>query len=109
MANEMNAYVLCDGSTFQSYKGKLALVSLVQKAAAETLNVYNVYAVNPAKVKTTKIAVAKDFINWLISSDVQKLIGEYGVKEFGGPLFYPIQDPTFPAITNVAENMKPIQ
>ncbi len=109
MSNEMNAYVLCDGSTFQSYKGKLALVSLVQKAAAETLNVYNVYAVNPDKVKTAKIAVAKDFINWLISSDVQKLIGEYGVKEFGGSLFFPIGDPTYPAIPNLAENMKPVQ
>jgi tungstate transport system substrate-binding protein len=105
MANEQNAYVLCDGSTFTSYKGKLALVALVKKTAAETLNVYNVYAINPDKIKTTQIAIAKDFINWLISPDVQKLIGQYG----GGSLFYPITDTTYPAIPNLADNMKPVQ
>jgi tungstate transport system substrate-binding protein len=111
MANEQNAYVLCDGSTFTSYKGKLALVSLVQKTAEATLNIYNVYAINPAKVKAAQIKVANDFINWLISPDVQKLIGQYGVKEFGGPLFNPISDGgcTYPACPDLTENMKPVQ
>jgi tungstate transport system substrate-binding protein len=109
MANELNAYVLCDGSTFTSYQGKLALAALVKKTAAETLNVYNAYAINPDKIKTANVKVANLFINWLISSDTQKLIGQYGVKEFGGPLFFPIADPTYPAIPNLAENMKPIQ
>lgn len=109
MANEMNAYVLCDGSTFTSYKGKLALVSLVEKPSASTLNVYNAYAISTAKVKTANVTVANQFINWLISADIQKVIGQYGVKEFGGPLFFPIADPTYPAINNLADNMKPIQ
>jgi tungstate transport system substrate-binding protein len=109
MANEQNAYVLCDGSTFTSYQGKLALVALVKKTAKETLNVYNVYAINPDKIKTAQIDIAKDFINWLISPEVQKMIGQYGVKEFGGPLFYPITDTTYPAIPNLDENMKPVQ
>jgi tungstate transport system substrate-binding protein len=108
MANEMNAYVLCDGSTFTSYKGKLTLAPLVTKTAAETLNVYDAYSINPDKIKTANIAMSKLFINWLISSDVQKVIGQYGVKEFGGPLFFPIQDPTYSAIPNLAQNMQPI-
>jgi tungstate transport system substrate-binding protein len=109
MSNELNAYVLCDGSTFTAYEGQLALVALVKKTAGETLNVYNVYAINPDKIKTAKIAIAKEFINWLISPDVQKIIGQYGVKEFGGSLFYPITDTTYPAIPNLADNMKPVQ
>ncbi len=109
MANEKNAYVLCDGSTFTTLQAKMALVALVKKNAAETLNVYNVYAVNPDKIKTVKIAIAREFINWLISDDVQKLIGQYGVKEFGGPLFYSIADTAYPAISNLSENMKPVQ
>ncbi len=109
MANEKNAYVLCDGSTFTTLQAKMTLAPLVKKNAAQTLNVYNVYAINPDKIKTAKIAIAKEFINWLISPDVQKLIGQYGVKEFGGPLFYPIADPTFPAIPNLTDNMKPVQ
>src|SRR4030042_341561 len=42
MANEQNAYVLCDASTFLSYQGKLALAPLVKTAAEATLNIYNV-------------------------------------------------------------------
>jgi tungstate transport system substrate-binding protein len=111
MANEQNAYVLVDGSTFLSYQGKIVLVPLVRKAAESTLNIYNVYAISTAKVKTAKITIASDFINWLISPEVQKLIGQYGVKEFGGPLFNPISDGgcTYPACPNLTENSKPVQ
>jgi tungstate transport system substrate-binding protein len=111
MANEMNAYVLCDGSTFTSYKGKLDLVTLVNKPSEVTLNIYNTYAINPEKIKSAKLQIANDFINWLISPEVQKLISEYGVKEFGGPLFNPISDGncTYPACPNLAENMKPVE
>jgi len=110
MANEQNAYVLCDGSTFTSYKGKITLVSLVNRPSASTLNIYNVYAISTAKVKTAKIAIAVDFINWLISPEVQKIIGQYGVKEFGGLLFNPISDGgcTYPACPNLTDNMKPV-
>lgn len=124
IANEKNAYVLCDGSTFTTLQKNMALVSLVKKNSIESLNIYDVYAVNQYKVlnsdptKTTntlvpasavKLDLAKAFINWLISSEIQKVIGEYGVKEFGGSLFYPIADPAF-TIPNfdVTANMQPI-
>lgn len=111
MANEQLAYVLCDGSTFQSYKGKIDLVALVRSAAEATLNIYNVYAINPEKIKSAKLTIANDFINWLISDEVQALIGLYGVKEFGGPLFNPISDGncTYPACPNLTENAKPVE
>jgi tungstate transport system substrate-binding protein len=111
MANERNAYVLCDGSTFTSYKGKLALVSLVEKPSEATLNIYNAYAISTAKVKTANIKVANEFINWLISPEIQTVISQYGIKEFGGPLFNPISDGscTYPPCPNLSENMKPVQ
>lgn len=111
MANQMDAYVLCDASTFTSYKGKLYLVSLVNKPSEATINIYVAYAIDPAKVKTAKIDVAKAFINWLISPEIQKLIGLYGAKEFGAPLFNPINDGkcTYPVCPNLTENMVPIQ
>lgn len=111
MANEQLAYVLCDGSTFQSYKGKIDLVALVRTAAEATLNIYNVYAINPETIKSAKLSIANDFINWLISDEVQDLIGLYGVKEFGGPLFNPINDGncTYPACPNLTENAKPVE
>lgn len=111
MANQMNAYVLCDGSTFTSYKGQISLVPLVNKPSEATLNIYNVMAINPEKIKSAKLEIAKTFINWLISDEVQKLIGEYGTKEFGGPLFHPISDGncTYPACPNLVDNMKPVE
>jgi tungstate transport system substrate-binding protein len=111
MSNEMQAYVLCDGSTFTSYRGKLTLVSIVNKPAAATLNIYNAMAINPEKVKSAKLSIANDFINWLISPEVQKLIAEYGVKEFGGSLFNPITDGgcTYGACPDPVDNLKPVQ
>ena len=111
MANEQNAYVLCDGSTYLSYKANLVLVPLVSKPSEPALNIYNVYAVNPAKVKAAKIDIANKFINWLISAEVQKIIGKYGYAEFGGQLFNPITDGgcTYPACPNLTENSVPVQ
>lgn len=111
MANEQIAYVLCDGSTFTSYIGKLDLIPLVNKPSEATLNIYNAYAINPEKIKSAKIEQANAFINWLISPEVQELIGQYGVKEFGGPLFNPISDGNciYPACPDLAENMAPVQ
>jgi tungstate transport system substrate-binding protein len=111
MANEMNAYVLCDGSTFVFAKSRLSIVSLVQNPDEVTLNIYNIYAVNPEKIKTAKIKIANDFINWLISPEVQDIIGKYGQKEFGGSLFNPITDGgcTYGRCPDPVENMKPVQ
>jgi tungstate transport system substrate-binding protein len=111
MANEMNAYVLCDGGTFVFAKSRLSIVSLVQGAAEVTLNIYNVYAVNPEKIKSAKITIANQFINWLISDEVQKIIGEYGVEAYGGQLFNPINDGgcTYSACPDPVANMQPVQ
>jgi len=88
MANEQGAYVLADISSFLAYKGKLNLVPLVEKGEI-FLNVYAAMAINPEKIKTAKIQLANNFINWLISDEIQKVIGTYGVTEYGRPLFNP--------------------
>jgi len=110
MANEMNAYVLCDGSTFVFAKSRLSIISLVQNPDEVTLNIYNIYAVNPEKIKTAKIKIANEFINWLISPEVQEIIGKYGAKEFGGSLFNPITDGgcTYGRCPDPVENKKPV-
>lgn len=88
MASEQQAYILADISTFLAYKGKLNLVPLVEKGEI-FLNVYAAMAINPEKIKTAKIQLANNFINWLISDETQKVIGTYGVAEYGRPLFNP--------------------
>jgi tungstate transport system substrate-binding protein len=88
MANEQGAYVLADISTFLAYKGKLNLVPLVEKGEI-FLNVYAAMAMNPDKISTANLKMANNLINWLISDEIQKVIGTYGVTEYGRPLFNP--------------------
>lgn len=88
MASEKQAYTLTDMGTFLAYKRKLELVPIVGKGAI-LLNVYSAIAVNPDKVPGAKIDMANNLIKFLTSPEVQKLIGEYGVKEYGMQLFTP--------------------
>jgi tungstate transport system substrate-binding protein len=91
MANEQQAYVLADISTFLAFKGKVTVVPLVEQGAL-FLNVYDVMAINPEKIKTAKmLPTANTFINWLMSDEVQDIIATYGVAEYGRPLFSPLK------------------
>ena len=91
--NQQQAYVLADISTFLSYskKNNLTIVSLVEQDPI-FLNVYDAIAVNPDKVKVQHIDIANKFINWLISPDIQNVIGTYGKAEYGRSLFFPLSD-----------------
>jgi len=91
MASEEGAYILADISTFLAFKGKVDLAPLVEKGEL-FLNVYDVIEINPEKIKTAKmLPTAKAFTNWLISDEVQDLIGNYGVAEYGRSLFNPLK------------------
>ena len=50
-------------------------------------------AVNPAKGEHIKADLANAFIDWLISVPTQEKIGEFGMAEFGAPLFVPDSQP----------------
>ena len=89
MANEELAYTLTDMGTFISYKSELELVPIVEEGAI-LLNVYSVIAVNPEKVTTAKnLEMANNLIAFLTSPEIQELIGNYGVEEYGMQLFTP--------------------
>jgi tungstate transport system substrate-binding protein len=91
MANEMNAYILADISTFLSYNlnNPLNIESLVEKDAI-FLNVYAAIAINPEVYPKTEIDIANMFINWLMSDVVQDILATYGLAEYGRSLFNPI-------------------
>ncbi len=88
MASEKQAYTLSDMGTFLAYGGKLDLVPIVDKGAI-LLNVYSAIAVNPEKNPKTNIDMATNLIDFLTSPEIQELIGNYGVTEYGIQLFIP--------------------
>jgi len=91
MSNEKQAYTLSDIGTYLAYKGDLDLVTLVDEGDI-LLNIYCAMQINPAKYPDTNTTVAKDWINFMISDDVQKEIASFGVDQYGQPLFYAAQD-----------------
>ncbi len=90
MAGEQQAYTLTDVGTFLAYKGDLELVPVVENGET-LLNVYAALAVNPEKhpKKKINITMADNLINFLVSDEIQKLLGDYGVAAYGRPLFTP--------------------
>lgn len=90
MASEQQAYTLADMGTFLAYKGDLELAPLVENGEV-LLNVYAALAVNPEKHPKRKVNIemANNLINFLISGEIQKLIGDYGVSAYARQLFTP--------------------
>jgi len=93
MADEQQAYTLSDRATYlaRTLEGT-GLVILVEGDPV-LFNPYGVIAVNPDKGPQIKTELANIFIDWLISVPTQQKIGEFGVEEFGSPLFTPDSAP----------------
>ena len=54
-------------------------------------NTYSMIAINPEKWPDTNIAGANAFIEWMTGEQAAQLIAEYGVAEYGEPLFFLIE------------------
>ena len=88
LADEKQAYTLSDRATYLALRGKFALELLVE-GDQRLFNQYGVTAVNPKRFPHVNAHGAQVFIDWILSAEGQALIGSYGVKEFGQPLFVP--------------------
>ncbi len=99
-ANEHGSYTLTDRGTYLSMRDKLPELVIVlggstidENPDKALYNPYGVMAVNPDKHPGVQFAMATNFVNWIISPETQKAIGEFGVAQFGQPLFYPNAQP----------------
>lgn len=87
MADEKQAYTLTDRATYLSMEDELDLLIVTEKND-KMYNQYGVMMVNPEKYPI-KEAEVKEFMDWLLSEEGQGHIAEFGVEEFGQPLFVP--------------------
>ncbi|MGB9860077.1 MAG: substrate-binding domain-containing protein, partial [Moorellaceae bacterium] len=90
IASEKGGYTLTDRGTYLALKKNLKLSILLQ-GEKSLLNIYHVMQVNPAKFPGLDINSegAKAFIDFLLSPEVQKIIGDFGREKYGEPLFFP--------------------
>lgn len=85
-AAAMNAYVLSDRGTWLSFKNRGEL-DIAIEGDKRLFNQYGVMLVNPEKHPSVKAEAGQRFIDWLISPEGQKAIGEYKID--GKQLFFP--------------------
>jgi len=88
MASEKEAYTISDMGTYLAFKGDIELVPIVDKGSV-LLNIYSAIAVNPENVKVKSLDMATNLVDFLTSPEIQKLIGDYGVGDYGLQLFIP--------------------
>jgi tungstate transport system substrate-binding protein len=88
MANELQAYTLSDISTFIHSQKNVSLAILVENDPKNLLNKYDIIAINKTKFPNVNYEGAMDLLEYLTSHDTQVTISEFGVKEYGKPLFY---------------------
>ncbi len=88
MADEKRAYTLSDIGTFLSHKRDIDLVKLVPDAGV-LINVYSAIAVVPELVSEAEFAAAGQLIDFLTSAEIQTVIGNYGMNDYGVALFTP--------------------
>ena len=92
IAREKLGYTLTDNATWFATKSSpgSSLVELV-KGEKALYNPYGVIAVNPGEHPGLKINYkgALAFIDFITGEQGQKIIKEFGIMEYGKPLFYP--------------------
>ena len=86
-AAERQGYTLSDKGTFLSNDAKNSLKILLGESD-DMKNTYTMIAISPEAWPDTNIDGANAFIAWMTSDKASQLIADYGVEEYGEPLFY---------------------
>ena len=89
IADEKSAYTLSDSGTYLAFKNKTKLVTFVTQGK-ELLNIYSLIPVNPKKFQNVNYQASMKWVNFVLSPEGQKIIGEYGKDKYGQPLFIPL-------------------
>jgi tungstate transport system substrate-binding protein len=89
VANEQQAYTLSDRATYLARKLEGLDLEILVEGDSRLFNPYGVIAVNPELHPDVNFDGANAFIEWLTSVETQQMISQFGVDEFGQPLFVP--------------------
>jgi tungstate transport system substrate-binding protein len=96
IANEKSAYTLSDSGTYLAFKGNITLVTYLT-TGKDLLNVYSAIPVNPEKIKGVNYNASMEFVDFLLSTEGQQLIGNYGKEKYGQTLFTPLYGKSEPS------------
>lgn len=90
VANEKQGYTLSDRATYLAQAKNIDL-QIVSEGDEVLMNIYHVMNINPDKFEGRKINAegGKAFVEFMINRETQEVIKDFGVDQFGQPLFFP--------------------
>lgn len=88
VAAEKQGYILTDRSTYLAHQDSLGEFDILVEGDETLLNVYHVMEVNGDKNEMINVEGAKAFVEFMIAEETQHTIAEFGVDEYGQPLFF---------------------
>ena len=88
IASEKKGYTLTDRATYLAQKKNMPDTDILVEGDESLLNIYHVMQVNDEKHDKVNAEGAKAFVEYMISEDTKKIIKEFGVDEYGQPLFF---------------------
>jgi tungstate transport system substrate-binding protein len=88
IADQKRAYTVSDRGTYLSTADSTDLAVLVE-GEPRLLNIYHVIDIKPSAGPRVNAAGGRAFADWIVSPPAQGMIGAFGRKEFGRPLFVP--------------------
>jgi tungstate transport system substrate-binding protein len=85
IADEKQAYTLSDKATFLAHEDSLVMHL---EETDDMKNTYSMIIVSSERFAESNVAGAQAFVDWLKTEQARKMIAEFGVAEYGEPLFF---------------------
>ncbi|MCE7793676.1 substrate-binding domain-containing protein [Salipaludibacillus sp. CUR1] len=86
---EKDGYTLSDRGTFLYLKDVLDPLSFLVEGDQSLENIYHVMQVNPDLSDQINAQAGEAFVSFFVRDDTQMIIKNYGIDEWGEPLFFP--------------------
>jgi tungstate transport system substrate-binding protein len=101
IADQKRAYTVSDRGTHLSTEDSTDLDVLVE-GEPRLLNIYHVIDIDPSAGPRVNAAGGRALAEWIVAPEAQRMIGAFGRKEFGRPLFVPDADRTEEQVAEAA-------
>lgn len=88
IASEKEGYVLTDRATFLAQQKNMPDTEILVEGDESLLNIYHVMQVNDEKHDKINADGAKAFVEFMLADKTKDIIKEFGVDEYGEPLFF---------------------
>lgn len=87
--DEQKAYTIMDRATYLTKKASLKNIGILVEGDEVLLNFINLIPCNPETLTKVDYDGAMAFVEWLVSDEAQEIIKNFGLEQYGEPLFFP--------------------